>query len=653
MNLASKVTMTRETPTLGEDALFSAGDVPLVASRARRVLAAMEGSIRLPALVGRDLLPRAVSLSVAHREVSAALARCGALTVDVETTGYPVGHRNYQLRTVQLGDARTAVVFDATDPEHAEVIRTLLATAPRLHAHSATADLVPLAHAGLVDADSAWERMGDTVISAKLSDPASTGSDPGLKKLAAAVLSIQALTPQAEAARVQLFARGGWLTDTEATTPLTRSGWAQVDPTWPTMIRYATADVLDTAALAKRLPRMSPTVLDRERAAQHLCARITHLGLPLDGTHITSLLRTHTVERGAAVDRARARRITNPGSDPQVGAALMAAGAELPRTKTGAPSVAVGALAPLRETPGAVGELVSAVLDYRHHDTLITTFLEPYQALVEHGDGRVRPTIYTLGTDTGRMSCVRPNLQQQPRTGGIRACITADPGHMLISADFSGVELRVAAALSGDTELARIITEDDTAKARDPAAKTDIHWRIAREVYGPGATKLDRSNTKRGVFGRLYGAGIPGIARTLRIREAEAAAVVETLDAMTPGLAAWSKRFRKAVEAGNTQFTTYSGRVIYLPEGSPHASVNYAIQGTARELLVDALLRWRDTPWGTSVLLPVHDEIIVMVPTSDATAATATLVECMHTEFQRIPIIAEADEPTHAWADAA
>jgi hypothetical protein len=173
--------MTNETSTLCDAALFAVGDVPVVASRTRRVLAAVERAIPLPAVMGRDLLSRALSLSAAYREVSAALAGCGGLTVDVETTGYPVGHRDYALRTVQLGDATTAVVFDATDPEHAEVIRDLLARAPRLHAHSATADLVPLAHAGLLHPASAWGRMHDTVIPAKLSDPASTGSDPGLK----------------------------------------------------------------------------------------------------------------------------------------------------------------------------------------------------------------------------------------------------------------------------------------------------------------------------------------------------------------------------------------------------------------------------------------------------------------------------------------
>jgi DNA polymerase I-like protein with 3'-5' exonuclease and polymerase domains len=211
-------------------------------------------------------------------------------------------------------------------------------------------------------------------------------------------------------------------------------------------------------------------------------------------------------------------------------------------------------LTPLRDTEGPVGEIVTAVLDYRHHDTAITTFLEPYQSLVTHGDGRVRPTIYTLGTDTGRMSCVRPNLQQLPRTGGIRACLTADPGHVLISADFSSVELRVAAALSGDPNLRKMIVDG-----------VDIHWTIARQVFGAHATKADRYAIKRGVFGRLYGGGVPTLARQVGCSEPVTARMVATPDAMTPTLAAWSARLQEKVKAGQTQFTTYSGATVHLP----------------------------------------------------------------------------------------
>ncbi|HEX7038671.1 MAG TPA: DNA polymerase, partial [Trueperaceae bacterium] len=582
----------------------------------------------------------------AGRVLAEVIMRGGALTVDVETTGYPVGHAHHRLRTVQLGDEHAAVVLDATDPEQAEVARVALAAAPRLHAHSATADLVPLAAAGLVDVD-AWERMHDTVLPAKLADPASTGSDPGLKQLAASVLGDQAVTPAADAARAALFKAGRWLTDTEATTPPERSGWAQVDPVCTTMVRYAAADVLDTAALAARLPRPPAVVLERERAVQRITARVTHRGLRIDGEQVAALIAEHTAAREAAAARVRAFGIDNPASDRQVAAALIALGAELPRTRPsqkhpdGQPSVAAAALERLRGTPGKGGELSAAVLDYRRHETVLSVFLEPYRQLVRSGDGRARPTVYTLGTDTGRMSCVRPNLQQLPREGGVRACIAADPGYVLISADFSGVELRVAAALSGDPNLRRMIVEG-----------VDLHWEIARQVWGPEATKADRYAAKRIVFGRLYGGGVPTLAAQAGVSESVAASAVDVLDAMTPGLAAWSRMIRESIKHGRTQFPSYAGRVIHFPPDYPHKGPNYAIQGTARELLVDALLRWDATRWGGGVVLPVHDEIVAMVPEADAEQATAALVQCMTTELFGVPIVAEASAPARAWQDS-
>jgi DNA polymerase I-like protein with 3'-5' exonuclease and polymerase domains len=299
-------------------------------------------------------------------------------------------------------------------------------------------------------------------------------------------------------------------------------------------------------------------------------------------------------------------------------------------------------LEPLRGTPGRVGDLVRAVLEYRHHETVIGTFLTPYQHVITQGDGRVRPTIYTLGTDTGRMSCVRPNLQHLPRQGGIRACLTADPGHLLISADFTGVEIRVAAALSGDTRLRTFLAEG-----------VDLHWLIARQVFGPQASKADRYTVKRGVFGRLYGGGIPTLARQVGCSQALAEAMVATLDELTPQLSAWAGRLRAQVTAGRREFRTYSGALVHLPRAYPHKAPNYVIQRTARELLMDALLRWAHTPWGQCVVLPVHDEIVAMVPETDAPAATETLLACMRTDLDGVPILAEASEPSFAWADAA
>jgi DNA polymerase I-like protein with 3'-5' exonuclease and polymerase domains len=612
------------------------------AARLERIAEAAGPAVRLPALVSRSGEVFEVGLD----QADAMLATLAELTVDVENTGYPVGHRDYALRTIQLGTEAFALVLDATDPEQADLAGRHLRRAEILHAHSATADLVPLADAGLVDLEDAWGRMHDTVVLAKLADPASTGSDPGLKKISMAMLREHAASPAADAARSALFKAGKWLTETKVTTPIEKSGWAQVDPACEVMVRYAASDVLDDAAIARLLPRPPEHVLERERLAQRMTARVAHLGLPVDGQHVVRLLAEHTAARQTQADLVRSLSggsVDNPGSNAQVAAALEQLGAGLPRTATGKPSVAEAVLTPLGRAEGPVGDLARAVLGYRHHSTALGLFLEPYRELVQHGDGRARPTVYTLAADTGRMSCVRPNLQQVPREGGFRACITADPGHLLVSADFASVELRVAAALSGDRNLRAILDDPER----------DVHWETARLAFGPQATKADRYAVKRGVFGRIYGGGVAAIARGVGVENHVAQAIIDALDALLPDLAEWSRMVRESVAAGRTQFATYAGRVVHLDKELPHKAPNYCIQGTARELLIDALVRWSGTPWGGAVLLPVHDELVVMVPEDQAEQATAALVECMSSELHGIPIVAEASQPSFEWKDSA
>jgi DNA polymerase I-like protein with 3'-5' exonuclease and polymerase domains len=605
-------------------------------------------TVPLPVAVDRAGNVRALSALDAPGEIVAAVGRAGgALTVDVEHTGYPIGHPAYALRTVQLGDEQTAVVLDPADPGQAEVIRQALAAAPVLHAHSATADLVPLVHAGLAD-EAAWERMHDTVIPAKLADPASTGSDPGLKQLAGTVLGAAATAPAADAARAALFKANGWLTDVKPASGPERSGWAQVDSTCTTMLRYAASDVLDTAALASRLPRLPDALVERERAVQRITARVTHRGLPIDRAHVAALRAEHEPAMAAAAELVRAQGVDNPGSDRQLAQRLTDLGVRLPRTQPsarhpeGQASVAAGVLEAMRDLDGEAGALIAAVLDYRHHETVLSTFLEPYQVLCDYGDARARPTVYTLGTDTGRMSCVRPNLQQLPRQGGVRACITAEPGHVLISADFSGVEIRVMAALSQDPNLIKILREG-----------ADLHAMVAEQAFGPGYTKADRYTAKRGVFGWAYGGGVASLARQVGVPEVTMAAIVDSLQLVAPAYVSWADEVKRQVRAGATQMPTYAGRVIHLPRDYPHKAPNYCIQGTARELLVDALLAWDETRWGGGVVLPVHDEVVAVVPEADAAEATEALVACMSRELYGVKIAAEASQPSFAWRDSA
>lgn len=207
--------------------------------------------VQLPAAVLRDqrIIPLTADAAQAWLE-----PMLGELSVDVEHSGYQLGHRDYALRLVQLGDEGSAAVLNPADPAQAAVIAWALANAKMLHAHSALADLTPLVHAGLADMDDVWGKMRDTVILAKLSDPSLCDSDEaGLKPLARALLGPDyALSWKCDELRKELFAAGGWLTECEVTTPVARSGWAQV-PLGESFVRYAASDVLDCAAIARVL----------------------------------------------------------------------------------------------------------------------------------------------------------------------------------------------------------------------------------------------------------------------------------------------------------------------------------------------------------------------------------------------------------------
>lgn len=617
--------------------------------RLAAIAAAEGGKVALPAVVLRDGTYRTVTAA----DADALLGTIDEITVDVEHTGYPVGHRHFRLRTVQLGGEQFAFVFDPWVPEQAEVIRAHLARARILHAHSAQADLVPLAVAGLVDLEAAWLKMYDTAIPAQLADPSTTEDNYDLKGLAKAILRDAAVAPLAEAGRSALFKAGQWLTEVKdpATDP-ERSGWAMVDSTATAMVRYAGSDVLDGAAVAARLPWPKQETLDRERLAQRMVARVSYHGILLDPEPINRLMPEQEAALADAGARLGSFGVQSPGSDKEVAAVaeflLNQIGEQLPRTKpsktypAGQPSVAEGAIEPYAAHEGPLGEFVRARLDYQKAKTALSLFLRPYANLVSHGDGRARPTIYTLSADTGRMSASRPNVQQLPRQGGFRSMLVADPGELLIAADFSGVELRVAAALSQDPNLLRMLAEG-----------VDLHWEIARQVYGPGALKEHRYQVKPMVFGRLYGGGVKTLAAQGGVSRQVAQAVIDTLDNLTPGLTAWSRSVADGIDSGRTQFQTYSGRVVHLPKTRSFAGPNYCIQGTARELLIDALVNWSTTRWGNCVLFPVHDEIVVKVPEAEAEEATAALVECMTTELYGVRIDVESDAPTREWRDAA
>lgn len=617
------------------------------AERQAKIAEAAGPILELPAVQFRGMEPTSVDLKMAFDFLMTDVNKGNSITVDVETSGYPVGHQHYSLRTVQLGREGYAFVFDAEDPMQMTLAAQVLQSAQELHAHNATADLVPLAVAGVVNYREAWSRMTDTAVLTKLASNELTGGDPGLKQLAPNVLTKEGTVIEAaDKARKALFTAGKWLMNTEQDTPPERSGWYQVDKRCTTMIAYAASDVLDTAAIAERLPRPPAHVLDRERRFQAVMARVAYEGVRLDLDRVRKQIGEYEPQREAAAETLKSFGVENPGSPKQLSEALVSLGAELNVTDSGAPSTdkdSIKAALSKAEQGTDLDTALTAVLEWRKADKLLI-MLKAYEDLCVNGDGFARPTIYTLGTDTGRTSCVRPNLQQVPKSGsgkpGIRQCFrSVDDDHVLIACDFSQVEVRVGAALSQDQNFMKMITEG-----------LNLHNEIADMVYGPGNwDSKQKTQIKAMNFCKMFGGGARTMAKQAGCSVSLAEQVSKKFDAYAPAFAAWAKKLVKGVEMGKTEYETYSGRMIHLDPRAAHKAMNYPIQGTARELAVDASLAFADGPYGYGWQMIIHDELMVQVRKEDAEAARQYLLDVMTSEFKGVPITAEADDPDIYW----
>jgi DNA polymerase I-like protein with 3'-5' exonuclease and polymerase domains len=321
----------------------------------------------------------------------------------------------------------------------------------------------------------------------------------------------------------------------------------------------------------------------------------------------------------------------------------------------------------------------------------VTTQTGTFTAVTPEG------VIYLTGNSSRRQ-----NIQQMSRQGGIRACIKAGElplnlspftlqweyhKHAVItplrgiSADFQGCEVNVAAALSGDKALYEAETgsmcwkcESESCGCEKP--HTGLHWLTAHTAFGKDATKEHRYWCKRAVFCRLFGGGAETAAAQAYCEVSAAQKVYDAFAEIAPAFTDWDKWLRQCYREGSVVwrdystgtnyaqpaegsnrmiYRAYSGRNIYISNGQ-HAAGNGAIQGTARELLVDGVLNWRKTRWGLLPIAPVHDEIDSMVPASEALEARSALVAAMTTTVLSSPgfevrIGADVSEPWQNWPD--
>lgn len=306
------------------------------------------------------------------------------------------------------------------------------------------------------------------------------------------------------------------------------------------------------------------------------------------------------------------------------------------KTKTGQYATGEDVLQKLVDTHPIVAE----VLEYRQLNKLLSTYVRPLPELVDPETGRIHTQYMQAVAATGRLSSTQPNLQNIPirtkRGREIRkAFVPRDANHVLLAADYSQVELRIVAALSGDRGLCTAFLEG-----------ADIHTATAAKVFGVPAEDVDRgqrSQAKAVNFGILYGQGAFGLAETLKIPRREAKGIIEAYFAEFADLKAYQTRVvEEAKENGYVE--TVLGRKRWLPDiTSANAvvrgfaernAINAPIQGSAADIIKIAMVRIHkaldEGGYKARMILQVHDELVFDVPT-DEVEAVRELV-CSHME---------------------
>lgn len=271
-------------------------------------------------------------------------------------------------------------------------------------------------------------------------------------------------------------------------------------------------------------------------------------------------------------------------------------------------------------------------------------------------DGIVHPTIKTLGARTGRMSVTDPALQTIPRGDALvrDSFIPFDEGDLLLSCDYSQVEMRLLAHFSGDPKLQAAFKEAD-------ATGGDFFVSLGKEIYAdPNFSKKDprRGLVKGTMYGAAYGSGIQKMADTAEVSYDQMKEVSETVFRTYPGIKSFMTdiekvgKYREANE-GEGYVKTQMGRRLPCDSGKVYALTNYILQGTAAELMKKSIIRLDASGFLPYMKMPIHDEMIFSMPASMVEEASKEIEETMsyvNGEFL-VDLPAEPEAGMSRWGD--
>jgi DNA polymerase-1 len=306
-------------------------------------------------------------------------------------------------------------------------------------------------------------------------------------------------------------------------------------------------------------------------------------------------------------------------------------------------------------------ELVPVLEEWRELSKLLNTYLVPLPALIDERTGRLHTTINQTVASTGRLSTTSPNLQSIPiRTDlgrEIRSAFVAEEGAKLLSADYSQIELRILAHVSGEPKLREAFARGE-----------DIHRATAAEVLGKDPATLttaDRSVAKMINFGIVYGISAFGLSENLEIPREEAQALIDAYLARFPHVQDFIARtIEQAARDGYV--TSLLGRRRPVPEIrasnrqtrglGERLAVNFVMQGSNADIIKVAMIRiherLRAEGRGARLVLQVHDELLLEVPDAEVSAVRALVREEMCGAYDLDPPLAVDVGIGENWAEA-
>lgn len=305
-------------------------------------------------------------------------------------------------------------------------------------------------------------------------------------------------------------------------------------------------------------------------------------------------------------------------------------------------------------------EIVRLILDWREKSKIKSTYLDTLGPL-RRGDGRVHTTYNQTITATGRLSSSDPNLQNIPTRSElgrtVKTAFSAGEGSVFLAVDYSQIELRLLAHLSGDEHLVRAFNEGE-----------DFHAETAARVFGVPVSEVTpdlRSRAKAVNFGIVYGQQAYGLSQSLHISMAEARDMIDRYYEAYPGVRTFLDNVvARAKQTGYAE--TMYGRRRHIPElkaknpqlrgFGERTAMNHPMQGTAADIIKIAMARvsrrLEEEGFAAHMILQVHDELDFECPVDEVERLTAMVRDAMeHVVDLRVPLIAEASTGV-TWADA-